>query len=59
MDRYEEMWRQYATDRGWDGEEMTTEDIVEMANDEISAGREIGDMADITDEMIAWAESHR
>ena len=59
MDSMEMAWRAYASEHGWDGEDMTTEDIAEMANDEIDAGREIGSMDGITEDMIAWAEMHR
>lgn len=53
-------WRRYATECGWDGDDMSTEEIAEMAISEIATAREYGiGMADITEDMIAWAEAHR
>ena len=60
MDSREIAWRAYASEHGWEGEEMSTEDIIEMALAEIDTAMEYDmDMTDITEEMMAWAEMHR
>lgn len=60
MDSREMAWRAYATEHGWDGEDMTTEDIAEMAIAEIDTAMEYDmDMTDITEDMMAWADRYR